>query len=266
MGCERFEEALWEAAEGQISPSLAEHLGKCPACRQELQTRQEMQTGLAVLRTVNAPEARAAVRARLTFCAVTGLLVMHAVRGRPPTTKPPPVVARKLPPPPVPAVALASEGSARTIRQGKQEAREVRLQAVRRVVSGKRRVKQARLPRAPKLAHPRSAAPAVQVNPVSEISDIAVTPVIVDSSTQPSRHYPVMVPGRTDPVKQYTIMLPGRTDPVRQYATVNPRRYDPMQEPRVVLDPTYRRRPQQREVIVLSDPEQMPLSLEIEDY
>jgi len=51
--CERYEEALWEAAESDdISTELRRHLDVCPACREELAALQQAMTGFAVLRQI----------------------------------------------------------------------------------------------------------------------------------------------------------------------------------------------------------------------
>ena len=276
MGCERFEEMLWEAAEGQPSPALAEHLGKCPACQRALASLQEMQQGFAALRTVKAPEARAAVQARLTkwptrsifvpaaltagaLCAVMGLVLFHAL-DRP---KPRPATAQARLVLPARIVAEAAPSSATTLREARRERQAARAKARR---TGRRlgqRIRLAVRPRGPRTALLEPLAPPMQVNPATEISDIAALPVVMDPArVRPTRHHAIMVPGRTDPVKQYTVMIPGRADPVRRYLALGSPRPGPMQEPQIVLDPTYRRMPQ-REVIVLSDSDHLPPEMDL---
>jgi hypothetical protein len=268
MGCERFEELLWEAAEGQPSPALAEHLGKCPACQRALAALQEIQQGLAALRTVHAPEARAAVEAFPTrwptrnifvpaaltagaLCVIMGLVLLHP-RERP---KPRSPAARGRGAPPARVVVATS--SAPSPREAKRERRGARAEMRLTRKQPGHRVRLAGRPRAPRTARLESPEPLMQVNPAAEISDIAVQPVVMDpAQVKPTRHYAVHSPGRTDPVKQYTVMVPGRTHPVRRYLVLGELRPGPRHEPQIVLDPTYRRMPQ-REVIVLSDADQL---------
>jgi|GEM_PF-2401412 len=51
--CERYEEALWEAAEtGNISADMQRHLDACPACRESLASLRGAMTGFAELRQI----------------------------------------------------------------------------------------------------------------------------------------------------------------------------------------------------------------------
>jgi len=51
--CERYEEALWKAAEtGNIPADLQQHLDTCPACRESLTALQRTMTGFMELRRI----------------------------------------------------------------------------------------------------------------------------------------------------------------------------------------------------------------------
>ncbi len=62
--CKEFEEALWEAAEGESpAPALEEHLRECESCQVSLRAAGEALRGFEILRRVSAPEPRPAVQA-----------------------------------------------------------------------------------------------------------------------------------------------------------------------------------------------------------
>jgi hypothetical protein len=243
MGCERFEEALWEAAEGEPSPVLAEHLGKCPACRQARESLKAAYVGLSALRTVSAPEVQAVVparsRRRLLVPAVIGATAVCATLGvalLSTLNRPRPLPPAKVRPPVGTAVA-AVKNERSEVRAAQEPSRPKR--DVRPAYRGERK----------RVQHRARPTRVPEPNPVSDSREVSTQPVVMDPArVRPTQQYTIMIPGRTDPVKQYTVMIPGRTDPVRENT--------------VVLDPTYRRMPQ-REVIVLSDAEQVPWAQQI---
>ena len=81
--CDKFEEALWEAAgAGGIPPQLAAHLAECASCRAALQALEVAETGFAALREVDAPALKLSLPAHharrwpaIAFAAAALLLV-----------------------------------------------------------------------------------------------------------------------------------------------------------------------------------------------
>jgi len=64
--CERFETAIWEAAEtGSMPGDLAEHVRNCKQCAHTLAELQSAMDGFAALTAVDAPDPTRAVHARL---------------------------------------------------------------------------------------------------------------------------------------------------------------------------------------------------------
>lgn len=66
QSCREYEDLIWDAADkGRISDPLAKHLEICETCRESHRALVSAASGLRALRRVNAPDPRAAVRARI---------------------------------------------------------------------------------------------------------------------------------------------------------------------------------------------------------
>ncbi|MDH4180109.1 MAG: hypothetical protein OEV33_06320, partial [Armatimonadota bacterium] len=80
--CQRFDDAIWEAAHGRAAPpDLAEHLRVCESCHRSLRSLSAAAQGFAALRSVSAPDPRPAVWARVAKPRRRGLRVLVCTAG-----------------------------------------------------------------------------------------------------------------------------------------------------------------------------------------
>lgn len=192
---------IWEAADrGIISDPLTKHLEVCEACRQSYQTLVSTAIGLQALRSVNAPDPRAAVQARIATstslwwrtpafavaaaCCLLAIMFFSVRWARPPVRHINPVIVQHQLPKPEPKAVVSVPNSFKPVVSPTQHTNAVEKKVIARSHPKTKRT----ISRIPKHQHTVLAKEQTKPSTVTEMPEqfrIQVTPVVIEHDPGP---------------------------------------------------------------------------------